>query len=134
MRFRSYQTVSLLFLAALFFLCLISASFVHAAGPPFVGGGDYDTSGGAGQLENPLAFDSLDDVVVAILRILIIFAIPIIILFIIYAGFLYVTSRGNESTIEKAHYALLYAVIGGVIILGAEAILLAIQGTVNQLY
>ena len=51
--------------------------------------------------------------------------------YIIYAGFLYVTARGNETQVSNASRALLYAVIGGVIILGANIILAVISGTVN---
>jgi hypothetical protein len=100
------------------------------------GGSNTVVTGGKGQLNNPLApeYSSIDMVLNAIVDILIVFAVPLIVFFIMYAGFLYVTARGNEGTIEKAHYALTYAVIGGVLILGAKAILYAVQGTVNQLF
>ncbi len=52
---------------------------------------------------------------------------------IIYAGFLYVTAGGNETQIKKAHDALLYAVIGAAILLGAWVISEAIRATINQL-
>lgn len=84
------------------------------------------------ELPNPIAVGSMQDVLVAIINIVMVFAIPIIVFFIIYAGFLYVTARGNPETIGKAHRALLYAIIGGVLILGAEALSLVIQGTVND--
>ena len=97
--------------------------------------GSSDSVGGTrdGALENPLKYKSISAVLLAILDVLVIFMIPIIILFIIYAGFLYVTARGNQSTIETAHRTLLYAVIGGLLILGARALLAVIQGTVNSL-
>ena len=52
---------------------------------------------------------------------------------IIYAGFLYVTAGGNETQIKKAHDALLYAVIGAAILLGAWVISEAIREIINQL-
>ena len=52
---------------------------------------------------------------------------------IMYAGFLYVTARGNSSKIEKAHNALLWAVIGAAILLGAWVISQAISSTIDQL-
>lgn len=55
------------------------------------------------------------------------------VLMIMYAGFLYVTARGNTSQIEKAHQALLYAVIGAAVLLGALVISEAIEGTIDQL-
>ena len=96
-------------------------------------GGTVGGPSGSANLQNPLSFGSITEVLLTILDVLIIFMVPIIILFIIYAGFLYVTARGNQSTIETAHRTLLYAVIGGLLILGARALLAVIQGTVNQL-
>jgi hypothetical protein len=62
---------------------------------------------------------SFKDLLLAILNIVIVIAIPIIVLFIIYAGFMYVTARGNASQLEQATRTLTYAIIGGVLILGA---------------
>lgn len=52
---------------------------------------------------------------------------------IIYAGFLYVTARGNETKIQTAHKALLYAAIGTAILLGAKVLSEAIQTTVTNI-
>jgi hypothetical protein len=57
----------------------------------------------------------------------------IVTIMIIYAGFLFVTARGNETKLETAKKAFLYAVIGAVILLGARVLAAAIQGTVTQL-
>jgi hypothetical protein len=46
-----------------------------------------------------------------------------VVIFIIYAGFLYVTARGNAEQIQKASRSLLFAAIGGVIIIGSVVIL-----------
>lgn len=55
------------------------------------------------------------------------------VLMIIYAGFLFVTARGNEKQIGDAKQALLYACIGAAILLGAKIISTVIQGTIDQL-
>jgi hypothetical protein len=68
-----------------------------------------------------------------IIEIILVFAVPIIVFFIIYAGFLFVTARGNENQIGTARTALTWAVIGGVIVLGANLILTVVQQTVNTL-
>lgn len=86
------------------------------------------------QLMNPLGEGStLIGLLRDLLNAVIILMIPIVVFFIIYAGFLYVTARGNTETVTKAHRALLYAVIGGVIILGANVIIEVIQGTVESI-
>lgn len=77
---------------------------------------------GSVKLNNPLKVGSIEDLLVAILNVVIVIAIPIVVLFIIYAGFLYVTAKGNASQVEQATRALLYAVIGGVVIIGSVAI------------
>jgi len=84
------------------------------------------------QLQNPLAADDILEFFETLIDIVLVFAVPLIVLFIIYAGFLYVTARGNEGTIEKAHKALLYALIGGLLILGARVLIDVVQGTVDS--
>jgi hypothetical protein len=71
---------------------------------------------------NPLAFTEVQDFLVAILNVMIIVALPIVVFILIYAGFMYVTARGNAEQLQQASRALLYGAIGGVIILGSIAI------------
>ncbi len=101
-----------------------------ALAQPGVGGGGGD---GGAALENPLSNTTITGLLLDILDVIMIFAIPLIVFMIIYAGFLYVTAQGNEGKIEQARKALTYAIIGGVIILMADIILEVIQGTVDAL-
>jgi len=88
---------------------------------------------GTAALVNPLSgIASITAFFQAILDILLVFAVPFVVFFIIYAGFLYVTARGDSSKIQTAHNALLYAIIGGLLILGAKLILAVIKGTVDD--
>lgn len=59
--------------------------------------------------------------------------IPILVLAIIYAGFLYVKAQGNPGELEIAHRTLLYTVIGGALLLGAFVIANAIGETVEDI-
>ena len=86
-----------------------------------------------GELCNPLGQDSLVEFLMGILDVLLTFAIPIIVLFIMYAGFLYVTAQGDESKIKTAHAALTWSVVGGVIVLAANIIIEVIQNTVDAI-
>lgn len=81
------------------------------------------------ELRNPVDM-SIEGIFRAILDIIMVFAIPIIVFFIIWAGFLYVTATGNPEQIQKAHKALLYAIIGGLIVLGANILLEVITNTI----
>lgn len=96
---------------------------------PINGGRD----GGTTSLTNPLKSDSIVDFLLTIIEVILVFAVPIIVLFIMYAGFLYVTAAGDESKIKKAHSALTWAIVGGVIVLGSKLIIDVIQGTVEAL-
>jgi hypothetical protein len=93
-----------------------------------------DPQGGPGvqpvTLNNPLQVDSLEALLVAILNIFITLMIPVIVFFIILAGFKYVTAQGNPGRIEEATTTFTYAVIGGVLILAAVAIAEIIRNTV----
>jgi uncharacterized membrane protein len=82
-------------------------------------------------IESFLKFDDLEGLLVAILNILIVIAVPIIVLFIIYAGFLYVTARGNVQQIETANRAIVYAIIGAIMAIGALAIAEIIKNTIG---
>lgn len=90
-------------------------------------------SGGSARLDNPLKNDSLIGFFNDLLDVVMVFAVPIIVLFIIFSGFKYVTARGNSEAIATANRALLYAVIGGVLILGAKVLLAVISGTIEQI-
>lgn len=94
-------------------------------------GSTNNGSGNTVALQNPLAADNILELFQTIIDIALVFAIPLIVFFIIYAGFMYVTARGNQGTIEKAHKALLYALVGGLLILGANVLIQVIQGTVD---
>ncbi len=94
--------------------------------------GAEDPAPSAVKLNNPLKVDSLQDFFQAIISVVIILATPIIVFFVIYAGFLYVTARGNPDQITQANRALTYAIIGAVIILGAFAIATIVKNLVGS--
>lgn len=60
-------------------------------------------------------------------------AAVVIVIFIILAGFKYVTAQGKPEEIKKANQALLYVLIGAAVLLGAEGISLAIKHTIDPL-
>jgi len=84
------------------------------------------------KLCNPLRFNTLESLIVGILNVLLVIAVPIIVFFIIFAGFSYVTAQGNPEKIKQASRSLTYAIIGGVLILGAVAISEILQNVVES--
>ncbi len=57
----------------------------------------------------------------------------IAVLAIIYSGFLFVTAQGNTEQLTRARSAFFWAVIGGLILLGAWAIAVGIENTIRQI-
>ncbi len=83
---------------------------------------------------NPFKQDTIQGLIETIVNdILIKIGGVIAVLMIMYAGFLFVTARGDTTKITKAKDALLYTVIGAAILLGAWVISQAIQNTIDQL-
>lgn len=111
---------------------LYTPKVVSAATSPVPSGGSGQPPAGVSfELKNPLAFGTLQEFIVAILRVIIVIAVPIVVIFIVLAGFKYVTARGNPNQIQEATRALTYAIIGGVLIIGAVAIAEIIENLVT---
>ncbi len=84
-------------------------------------------------LANPLKFNSLDELLDGILAAVIKLGSVILTLALIWTGFKFVAARGNEEKIRSARTALMWTVIGGLILLGATAIKEVITSTVGSL-
>lgn len=81
---------------------------------------------------NHLWAESITEFLQALIGILLIFAVPLVVLALIHAGFRYVTAQGNPTKISEAHRMLTYALIGALIIFGAEIIGGVISETVKS--
>lgn len=57
-----------------------------------------------------------------------------VVMYIIWAGFSFVTAQGKPAEIEKAKQRLLWALIGAGILLGATGISLVVERTVRALF
>ncbi len=88
-----------------------------------------------GALCNPLKnISSLDGLLSAVLNAIVTVLAPIFLtLAFIYVGFLFVMAQGNAEKISGAKTALIWTVIGALILLGANAIGLVIKSTVGGL-
>jgi len=90
------------------------------------------SSGGTG-IPNPLRdeYTTLAQFLNGIVDFLLFLAIPFAIFFMVYAGFLFVTARGNQEQLKTAKKALVWTLIGVAVLLGAKVIATAIQGTID---
>jgi heme/copper-type cytochrome/quinol oxidase subunit 2 len=86
-------------------------------------------------LQNPLksGYTSIPDFLKALLDIVVTIAIPIIVIMIIYSGFLFIKAQGKPEDLITARKALMWTLIGAAVILGASVISYAIKGTVDEI-
>jgi hypothetical protein len=93
-------------------------------------GGQVGSTG----LQNPLKnINSLEDLLDSVLAAIIQLGTIILTLALVYTGFLFVMARGNPEEISKARGVLLWTVIGGLILLGAQGIKSVIFETAHDL-
>lgn len=93
---------------------------------------DSNSSGSSG-FTNPIKADSLDSLLTDLLKVITTIGAVVVVIFLILAGFKYVTARGNEKAVQDATKMLTWTVIGAMVLLGAQVISTAIQGTINEL-
>ena len=108
------------------------------AGTTNQGGGTGSTnpSGGSAPinfgLQNPLKAQSLNCFVSDILKLVVNLGSIVCAFFIIYAGYLFVSARGNETQLTKAKSAFFAAIIGTALLLGSWVIAKVIVGTIGD--
>jgi len=72
---------------------------------------------------NPLGETSdISTLLSKIIDFLILLAVPISMILVVYAGYLYITSAGNEQKIQTAQKALIWALVGFAIVLIASSV------------
>jgi hypothetical protein len=59
-------------------------------------------------------------------------AIPLLVLGVIYSGFLLIKAQGNETELKKARSAVLWVLVGAAIILSASLILNVLEDSVTD--
>ncbi|AKM84267.1 TPA: hypothetical protein DCZ46_02875 [Candidatus Campbellbacteria bacterium] len=84
-------------------------------------------------VDNPLNVGTIQGLIDLIIKVMIQIGTPIAVLFLIFAGFLYVEARGNPGKVAKAHQALLWTLVGIAVLLGSSILAKVIAGTINQL-
>lgn len=87
----------------------------------------------AATLSNPLGYDTLYEFLIAILNLVAFIAFPVLVLFIVYVGFMFVSAQGDAEKLKKAKSYLFWALVGALLVLGGKALALAIQATVEEL-
>jgi len=115
------------------FAMTISSVFAATGSPELPGARGAVEVSNPVTIDNPIKAKSIQGLFEVILDIILVFAVPIIVFFIMFAGFKYVMAQGNSEAISEANKMLLFALIGGVLILGANVLIDVIQGTVDSI-
>lgn len=84
-------------------------------------------------LQNPINVPSFPEFINAILGIIVTIGIPVAAIFLIYAGFMFVTAKGNEQQLATAKRAFVGAIIGTAILVGAQVLSNVITQTISSL-
>ena len=117
----NYKRIFAYFLTLFIFLpVLISAHEAGGSGP----------SGYS--IQNPLGNNDLKSLLDKIMNIVTVFGSIVVVMFIIYSGFKFVTARGNEGELKKAKEIFYATIIGAAILLGARVIAEIVVGTVES--
>ncbi|HEV3245409.1 MAG TPA: pilin [Candidatus Paceibacterota bacterium] len=86
-------------------------------------------------LSNPTSGAGINDIsgfIAAFLKAVVEISLPILTLFIVYAGFKFVFARGKPEGIAEAKKNFMYVVIGAILILGAWVLATLIAATATQ--
>lgn len=124
---------------AILFLSLSMSTLVLGNGPTTgstATGPTTNTNPGVNidaKIKNPIKVDTIEDFIKELVNIVLVVGVPLLVLAIIYAGFLFVQAQGNTEKLKTAKKTLLYTIIGGFLLLGAFVIANAIGGTVNEI-
>ena len=117
-------------------IAILSAFFLLFVARPALAShvtGHIDPPGQSGSFLNPLQFTSLDQFLTALLEVIIQIGFPIVVLAIIWTGFLFVKARGDVEGLKEARRAFFWTLIGALLVLGAFVLSELIQSTVNEI-
>lgn len=91
------------------------------------------TSAGGQGLINPLKVNSLEGLLGLIIDAAVRLGTIVLVLALVYVGFLFVAARGQEEKIRDARRYFFWIVIGGLLVLGAKGLSEVIKATANTL-
>ncbi len=80
----------------------------------------------AKEICNPIEADTFLELVEAIAKAITAIGMPLVAIFLVWAGFLFVTARGNEEQLKRAKTAFYWTLVGGAVVIGARVLAIAI--------
>jgi len=83
-------------------------------------------SAASGAIINPIQAQTFGQLVEAIAKAITAIGIPLVAIFLVWSGFLFVTARGNEEQLKRAKATFFWSLVGGAVVIGARALAVAI--------
>ena len=87
----------------------------------------------AAAIQSPTDLTDLGSVIAAVVNIVQVLLIMATTLYLLYAGLMFVTARGEPSKITAARDALLWGMVGAALILAARVIVTTLQTSVTSI-
>jgi hypothetical protein len=112
------------------FVCSVLPAFAQLNGSLNT---STNNSSNPSALLNPLQATSLTQLLQEILSYVVILGGIALTIMLVYTGFLFVAARGAPEKVSQARSALLWTVVGGILLLGASALATVITSTVSTL-
>ncbi len=121
------------FIISLIIVLLIPICFVYAQNGVTPTPQDPAMGSNPATIQNPLGENntSVQALLLKIMNLVATVGAIIVVFFIIYSGFKFVTARGNPAEVSKAKDIFFATIIGGAILLGADIIANIVVNTVN---
>ena len=85
------------------------------------------------KLDNPIKVNNFSELVSKVISTAVLVIMPFVVVYFIYAGFLFVKAQGKPEDIAEAKTAMTYSIIGAFILLGAQAFAQIIGSTVTNI-
>ena len=110
---------------------------VSAAGSGGVGVSAASETQVSKKLDNPIGgprgVNNFSQLVSKVIATAVLVVMPFVVVYFIYAGFLFVKAQGKPEDIAEAKTAMTYSIVGAFILLGAEAFAQIIGSTVTNI-
>lgn len=86
------------------------------------------------KIDNPIKATNLQELIERLLKLVYLVGVPVIVCFLLWAGFLFIEARGDSKKIGIARQNLLNVVIGTVLFLGAYTIAKVVIATMKDIF
>jgi len=88
----------------------------------------------AAAIENPIkGADSIEQLIAKIIDAAVIILMPLVVLFIVYSGFMFLIARGNTEALNKAKTNFIWVIVGVSVLLGAKVISAILKSTTEKI-